>query len=266
MANRIYKYVFFGLLIFFLAGAAYFYISERKHDDEIRKLTNAISIQAETIEISKDVYEKQSVEIKTLNGLLKTSSEANKRMLEEIEKRELKIASLNQLVVYWKKAYEGAVEATEEEEGEVSPDCQVECSKVRTKVTFQKDFGFIRVDGHTLTHPPEGFVKVEQVRPLRLTLAVVQDSAKKWSAIVSSSEENVGVNIELSSVDPFINKQKWYQKIGVGTTVAVGQGLMSSVSATYQIGNFDIGPVYGFYSNDSVEKFFGLTANWKPFR
>lgn len=268
-SRKVYKIAFFTAMVLFLAFCLVFYLRERKNQENLKNLQNVIANQTQTIEVQKGLYEKQSLELSNLNedysNLLSTFDNTVNALSEQIRQRDLKIQSLNQLVVYWKKAYEGAVDANQENQGDVSDQCKEECGKLRVKVNFEKDFGFIKASGYTITNPPEGFVKVEQTRPLKLTLAVVQDKTKKWSAIVGSSEENVGVDIAVTAVNPFLEKEKWYQKIGIAASVGVGSGFMSSVGITYKIKNFDVGPMYGFYAGDNLERFFGLTVNWKPF-
>src|SRR5690348_419126 len=99
MPSRIYKYVFWVLLALFLAGAVIFYLHEKKNKERIDELTSVIAIQAETIEINKGVYQKQSVLISDLNNSIGRKDAAIENLLKAIESQHAKIASLNQLVV-----------------------------------------------------------------------------------------------------------------------------------------------------------------------
>jgi hypothetical protein len=142
----------------------------------------------------------------------------------------------------------------------------------RDRIDFNKDFGMIGVKGYTITNPPEAWVSVKQLRPLKITVAVTQDKDRQWHTYATSSDENTAVDIALSAVNPYILEPKWYEKIQLGLSLAGGSGtggfgFLAGIDATYKIKQFDVGPAVfvTLGAGTAVTPFFGAKFNWRPF-
>jgi hypothetical protein len=254
-----------ALVLLFVSFAGFTYFRLRSVASEKTKLLNELAARDKTIEIADGVYQKQTQVIADLKSLLDNSDQQVHSLTEQIEKRDQEIITLNQVAVRWKKAYEGALNAQQEP---VDPTVPVppECRQLRTKVDFDKDFGYIKVTGHTVTNPAEGYVKVEQVRPLRLTMALTRGEDGKWNTFVSSSEDNVAVDVSISAIDLKKLKQKWYERFGIYGNVAGGSGFYSAIGLSVDIGDFTLAPTYGFYADKSASKMYGVSLIWRPFK
>lgn len=239
----------------------------RSHERELATLRNRIAEQSRTVELERGLYQRKSVELGDLKKMLDSSRDDQAKVSAEIERQKLEIVALNTLVVRWKRAYEGAVDATQHDPPDqppTIPECAEECAKHRTMVMFGKEFGPIRVTGHTITNPPEGAVKVEQVRPFELTVALVQAHDGSWSTVVGSSDD-LEVDLSLSAVDPYVFRRRWYERLSVDGTVALGDGLLATVGFAYDVGNISIGPLYGVVIDGAVGQYLGASVSWRPF-
>jgi hypothetical protein len=263
MQLRIFQGLFAALLIGVVVAIVLAKVEQNKYEAKIMSLQNQAASLSETVEVQKGVFAKLTLQARDLEDLLETKDEQMKLLQSELKKSKSELLSASRLAVYWKTAYEASVAGQQSEEA--VPDTGV----VRTKVAFEKDFGMIGVRGHTLTNPPEAFVRVQQNRPLKIGLIVSQDKGGAWHTNATSSEDNVGVNIELAAVNPYILAPRWYEKIGVNLDLGItaGQiGFIGGVGASYQIGRFDVGPRFWLVLSNSVNYGFGLGATWRPFQ
>ncbi len=253
-----------GVVILCLVGFGAF--KKYQYEKELAELRNELASKAETIEIHKGVYEKLAYETKDLQDLLDQKDVQLKSLAQELKKRNEELFSTNQLVLKWKKAYEALATATQTEEPPEVPG-----GPARARVDFTHDFGYIGVNGYTLTNPATAFVKVQQNRPLRLSLTISQDKDKRWHTYTTSSEENVGVDIALTAVNPWILKPKWYEKVHVDMGLASGtvmdaSAALVSLGLGYRIGEFEVGPAVWFLLTDKVDRLYGANLSWRPFQ
>lgn len=227
----------------------------QSRDGEVADILTKLASSEKTVEVQKNLYAVKTHEIADLQGVIKnlrddlelsgdSYAETIRSLLEQIEKAKQRILNLEVLVVQWKKAYEGAVDASQTEvptEPGVPP---------RIRVDFRKDFGAIGVMGHTLTSPPEGFVRVEQLRPWKLTIAVVKNKDGTWSTYVASSDENLAVDIALSGIDPAALKPRWYQRLWLEGGVNPFGDVSASLGLSYRQDRWSLGLSCSF--NDSI--------------
>jgi hypothetical protein len=253
----------FGVL---LALLTYGGIKQWSYNKTIAKLQNDVASKDKTIEVSKGVYEKLALESENLKALLdRTNSEVDS-LVKELDKRDEDLLTANNLVVYWKQKYDAkgpgtqtVIPGTPTQPGQPAVD--------RIKVAFAKDFGYLGVEGYTLTSPPEYWVSIANRRPLKLTLVVGRLKDGSWKADVTSSEDNVGVDISIAAVDTSLFAPPWYSKIGVGVDLGVGaQGFLGGVGASYAFGKFEVGPkVWIDIGGSGVGVFYGAAISWHPF-
>jgi len=272
MLDKIKKYSILGLVVLVMAMGVYFYIQKRSYQNTIVNLHNEIALSSETVEVQKGLYKKATAQIDNLEDSLKAIEALHesdevvvKALRKEIKDRDEKILAVNRLAAKWKSAYEAEANAHQED---LPPpdhdDTTVPPAPGRTKITFDKDFGYIGVSGYTLSNPAYAWVKVEQNRPLYLTLAITQSKDKRWSTYVTSSEENVEVDISVSAVNPYILDRRWYEDISVDFGVDFYDSIIASAGASYPIG-----PIYlsaGVWGNDAdVGPYVSLGYSWNPF-
>jgi hypothetical protein len=245
-----------GLVAIGIAAALIFTSITNSYKKQIINLQNEVAKRDQTIEVSKDVFTRLTAISDTALNQLDASKAENAALQKQLKDTKAQVLSAQAVAIKWKKAYEASVKGTQTEEAG------------RKKVSFNKDFGYIIAEGWTLTDPPEAFIRVKQGRPLKLSLVMTQSPDKSWRSYVTSSEENIGVDIEVSSVNPYILEANWYEKIGLHADVGVGNGLLIGVGASYKIGKFTIGPTaWGAINWDLQPKgYLGATFGWNPFQ
>lgn len=175
--------------------------SNRVSATEIAKISAQLQQTTETLEIQKGLYTKKAVAYDNLVILLVGQSDQLTSLKKQLKDSQAELLTANQLTLKWKKAYEALLDSQQTDEGG------------RKRVDFSGRLGPIKATGHTLTDPPETYLKLEQVDPLRLTIAVAQNKDKTWSTLVTSSDPNIDVQVDLAGVNPLILSQKWYQRI-----------------------------------------------------
>ena len=273
MLGKLHNFVTFGLVLVVATMGIYGFIQKRSLQSKITKLHNEIALNSETIEIHKNAYEKKTAELEDLEDVLRTfesekdkDAETIRKLRKELKDRGEEILVANRVALKWKKAYEAEAEANQTDEptdpGSDNP------GETRTRVAFNKDFGYIGVSGYTLTNPPYAWVKVQQNRPLLLTMAVTQAKDGHWSTYVTSSEDNVGVDIKLAAVNPYIFKSKWYEKFSLDFGLDLKSTLYPYAGASYPIGPVSLSA--GFWADTNAESrgvdwYTTLNYSWHPF-
>jgi hypothetical protein len=225
-------------------------------------LQNENAKLAPTIEENKGLYARLAQQDKDVRGQLDLKDVQLKELSDQIEAAKEELGSAVAIQLKWKHAYEATIAGTQT----VIPPT-VAGGPERTKVDFNKDFGSIIVGGYTLTNPAEAYVKVSQGVPLKVAVAVSQDKTKAWHAYATSSDDNIGIDITLASVNPWINDLKWYEKIGISASVAVspGEGLLAGAGFTYKFNKVEVGPSVFADVGPHATLFYGAGAIWHPF-
>lgn len=256
---------FFVVIVVFLCGA-YFFYKFNSWKEERSFLLNKISVQQKTIEIAENVYRKQSLELKDLNSVFdsiksenKTYKKNIKNLETEFKKRKEKILSINNVAIKWKKAYEASIKSNQEEI--VDPSTK----EKRLKVSFKKDFGYLTAKGYTITSPPETWISVEQNRSLQLLVVLTQTEDKAWNATATSSEDNVEIDIKLSSINPYIIRKKWYEKINFDSSLGWNEEFFAYVGTSYRFDfGLELSAGYSGYVDRVAPQLF-INYSWRPF-
>ena len=216
-----------------------------KAEERVTELSIKLATAEETIEISSGLYATVLKENESLNttiiALLSSNDfkdEQIKALSKQLEESDGKLLIANVLVLKWKKAYEGAVNATQTDEPTDQPD-----TPVRKRVDFEKDFGYIGVTGHTITDPPEGFVSIKQLRPLKLAIAISKNKDGTFSTYVVSSEDGIEVDIDASGIDLGVVKEKisWRDKTRIDFEVQPFGELNFGAGISYDLKKSSIG-------------------------
>lgn len=261
--NKVPELLTIFLMVILFVGLIGFVVQKRSWRKEVTNLQNQLALSAKTVQEKDGLYEKLTVQTTDLQGLL-NSKDAQIRALEQQVKSDRgQLVSVSQAVTTWKKAYEGL--ATASQTGIPSSTNQP-TAEGRVKVEFQKDFGYIGVSGYTLTNPAEAYVRVQQNRPLKITVATAQAKDGSWRTYTTSSEENVAVDIEMAGVNPFVLEPKWYEGLELQGQLGVsGQGLLGGAGLGVKISNFTVGPNVWGVLDPTPKAFFGMNLSWRPF-
>lgn len=240
------------------------YVKSRKFVSEAVDLRNQIAARDKTIEIQKDVYTKLTIQTDDIKNLLDSKNSEVSRLEGELKQNGQQLLNANQVALKWKKAYEASVSGTQTE-------VPGKDGNIRKQVDFNKDFGIINVKGWTLTDPPEAWIYVEQMKPLLLTLVMSQDNNGAWHSYVTSSDDNTNVELKVSAVNPYILEKKWYEKILLSSSLAIGSGdngagVLVGLGASYEFGHFDLGPSVFFTVTNHVDRYIGASFGWRPFQ
>jgi hypothetical protein len=244
------------------------------HQKEVTALQNSLAEKDKTIEVQKGLYTKLTIQTQNIQGTLNQKDVQVKELEDQVLKQKQQLLDATQLVLTWKKNYEGLAKATQTPvpiDPKNPPTNPIEIAKGREKVDFHEDFGYIKVDGWTLTNPPQAWVRLTQGRPLKLTLALSQDSDKAWHTYATSSEDNIGIDIQVTSVNPYVLQPHWYEHIGVAVDLGAGSnqsglGALVGLGVNYQFKQFTLGPHVWLGLNNVVDKYYGLSFEWRPFQ
>lgn len=254
MFEKIGKWAAIALMVLLIAVGVIAYLKVQAYEKKITDLQNAIATQSVTLEVQKQVYAKLTIKMDDIKSAVDLSTVEGKRLADEVKrnKGEL-VAVVNQLVQIKDQIARGR-------------GTQIDVGG-RKKIEFAQDFGFVKVDGYTLSDPPEYELKLGQGnKPLKIVTAITQQPDGSWKTFVTSSDENVALDIGVSAVNPYILEAKWYEKVKVHLDLGVGSGVLGGVGASYQLGAFDFGPsLWGTTSSTGGSMFYGINFSWAPF-
>ena len=252
--DKIYKWAAIAMMAVTFSLATYGYFKFNAYEKQIVKLQNEIAARDTTIEVQKQVYAKLALQLDDLKTTIDTSTAEGKRLAEELKKNKAELVAVNNSIILLKDQ----VAKGQGQQTDVGG---------RKKVEFAQDFGYAKVTGFTLTDPPEYQLKLGQgSKPLKLTMALTQQKDGSWKQFVTSSDENVGVDIGVTAVNPYILEPSWYEKIRVHMDFGVGSGVLGGVGASYQVGQFDFGPSIWGVTSGGGQAFYGLNFSWAPFK
>ena len=265
ISNAFLKVAVIGLGALMLALVIYGLFARRAYEKQLLDMSNSLAERDKTIEVQKGVYDKLTVQNREVEDLLTSKDTEIVQLKADLDKAHQDLLTATNLVVQWKKAYEAVVASTQT----TVPSDGTHGERV--KVSFTKDFGYIGTEGYCLTNPPETYIKIQQNRPLKLTVAIAQDQDKVWHTYTTSSEDNVGVDIQLTGVDPWMMDPKWYSRIGVSTLLALGSNpsgmaALAGVGLTLDIGNVSVGPSVMVSLANETTKYVGGSLIWRPFK
>lgn len=251
-ADKTFKWIAILLFLGMASLTGFGYFKKLQYDSTVVKLQNQVAQRDQTIESQKNLYEKLTLQLTNLEMAVDTQTEQGKALLKEVEKDHAKLLAVQNAVLTIKDQIAKG-QGEQHQEGE------------RTRVSFAKDFPVYTVEGWTLTNPAEYELKVTQ-KPIKVTMGLAQDKDGEWHTYMTSSSEDVKLNIGITAVNPYIFKPKWYEKIRVNADVGLGSGILTGVGASYQLGQYQVGPKFWTTVNgEGVHGFIGANFNWAPF-
>lgn len=252
----------FALLL--VVFAIYAVVEKRSYERKIVDLQNVAASKDKTIELKEGLYHKLALQSDDLQKLLNEKTTQEKDVLEQIKKSRQDLLVVNEINVGLKHQLEELKGATQTVVPGIGgkPD--------RVKVDFHDDFGVVKVDGWTMTSPAQSWVRLSPGKPLRLGVSVAQARDGSWHTYTTLDDDRFGVDIHLSAVNPYLFKPHWYEGIGVTTGLGIGNnrsglGTLVSVGINYKLRQFSFGPAIWLGVSDVVDKYYGLTFEWRPF-
>jgi cell division protein FtsB len=270
MLEQLKKYLALILITLLLGAGVFGYVKYRSYQSELADLRNQVAQKDKTNEVLKDQYTKLAQE----NDNLK-ASDADLRKL--LDKTNQDLIAETQAKVYWKGKYTWEVNhkpvvpsPTDPNGGFTPPATQVACTEKPVLYSGVQDIGLLKLTIDTFTLDPsyQTRLTVEQgSKPLVLTLDLTRDSKKQWRTFVKSSDERIGVDIGVNSVNMEPLETRWYERLKVHVDVGAalsGGGVLGGLGLGYQFGQFDLGPsVWGTTTGNTYG---GLNFSWAPFK
>lgn len=265
------KLVYRHLLVILLAVALvvsliWSNIKDHKNSKTILQLQNASALKDKTIEEQKGLYEKLAVQ----TGDVKTQLDSKDVQIVELENQLKKdgeqLSNATTINIQLKQALQAKADATQTKVSATGP-----TASDRLRVDFRHDFGWLAVSGYTLTNPADATVSLDRLGPLKFTVAMAQDKQKAWHAYVTSSVTDLNADIAVASVNPFMDDEKWYERlgatadVGLGTTPS-GAAALAGVGVSLELNKFEFGPHVWVLTTDRFNTVYGATLTWHPWK
>lgn len=265
----------YKILSIILAGllvvAGIFYVYERYTKNKMQdELNNQLAQLSKTLKETETAYSKLGLQVDNIKA-------ENKQLQKIIDKKNEEIVALNEVVLHWKDLYfkilnasGGVVDPNTGEVIPVEPDCEKCLQNKSFKVEFSQTQDYLKISGYTLYNyqkPSQAFIDVKWVRDLKLTIILTKNKNVYKAYVDTNSSDVVPSSVELK-VDPSVFDIKWYQRLGVGANVGLGDGLMVGLNAYVQIfNNILVGPSFvNVFNGKDYMKFYGANVGWFPFR
>lgn len=254
--------IFASILVLIIALVLSMVILHEIHQQELAKLRNQVAQKDTTLEVQKGLYTRLSQEADGLKNLLDGRDSQIAILLEQTKRQHEDLLTANKVALKWREAYQAR--------GDGSQINVVENEIARKRVEFSRVFGNIRVDGWTLTDPPEYSLRLDQIKPLTLTVAMSQGPDGSWRSYVLSDDPDISAEIQVSAVNSYILQPHWYQRIRLHGFVAGGLnepgfGIIAGGGVSYEFGRYEIGPMMFVTATDRLDRYLGLAVAWRMF-
>jgi len=251
-----YKVLSIALAALMLVGGSFYLFERSANSKKRRELNNKVAELTGMVQETETAFSRLA---KESNDLVIENDEI-KALLKD---RDEEAVALTEVALRWKSKYFKAKNVTQT----VVPS---EDGEDRIRVDFSHEEDPLRVSGFTLTNPPEAEVSIEWTRDLKLSLILTKDEDDVFRIYLDSDADVGGItfgDLKLS-VDPSILGRKWYEKIGIGGAITVGEGVASNLSLMYNVvDDWSVGPtVLLYYDGNTLKKLYGVNALWYPFR
>lgn len=265
MWEQLKKYAALVIFVALLAVSLWGYLKYRSYEKTLADLRNQVAAKDKTTEELKGKYTKLVQE----NGDLKSSDAELQRFLN---KSKQDLIAESQLTAYWKGKYSyevGHKPLTPVSGQPTAPASPNTCTEAYATYRGQQDIGFLllTIDTTTLDPTHKTSLTVEPgSKPLKLTLDLTRDAKQQWHTHVVSSDDRIGVDIGINSVNIEPLQGRWYEKLKLHLDIGAGDGFLAGVGATAQFGQFDLGPSAWFSTVGGGSKFYGANISWALFK
>ena len=269
MIEQLKRYAAFILIALLLAAAIFGYAKYRSYESTVADLRNQVAARDKTTEELKDTYTKLAQE----NSGLKSSNGDLQRLLHSTKQDLIAEQSLS---VYWKGQFRYQLEhqhiplPSGVQPPFTAPAKQEACTPVPQLYSSVKDIGLLKLTIDTFTVDPsyqQQLTVGPGSKPLQLTLDLTRDQDRQWHTHVVSSDERIGVEIGVNSVNISSLSLRWYERIKLHTDIGVGLGsggVLAGLGIAVQFGQFELGP--SVWGTTGGQEFGGLNFSWAPFQ
>jgi hypothetical protein len=266
MFEQLKKYLAFLLMAALLAAVVFGYVKYRGYQNELADLRNQVASKDKTVEELKNTYTKLAIESDGLKA-------SNADLAKLLKKTDQDLIAETQARVYWKGKYEYDIAhhpAAPGDPGSFKPPAtQVACTDKPQTYSGTQDIGLLKLTVDTFTVDPsyQTKLKIEPgSKPLILTLDLTRDAKKQWHQHVQSSDDRIGVEIGINSVNIEPLQLRWYERLKVHIDVGAGNGIITGAGGAVQFGAFDLGPSIWAVPTLTPKPFYGINFSWAPFK
>ena len=267
MLDQLKRYAVLVVIMLLMVVTMLGYLRNRAYQGQLASLRNQLASSDRTVEELKGTYAKLAREDEGLKS-------SNKELQKLLSKTNQDLIAEQQLSVYWKGKYEFVLSHQPADPGAKPPfdppAHQEACTASPKLYTASQDIGFIKLTVDTFTVDPsyqQRLTLSPGSKPLTLTLDLTRDREMKWRTHVTSSDDRVGVEIGVNSVNLEPLQPRWYERIRLHFDIGAGldgPGALIGGGAAVQFGKFELGP--SVWATTGGGQFGGLNFSWSPFQ
>lgn|SRR5574337_743844 len=244
-----------------IAASQVYSCGKRSAQGQVADLTTKLAESEKTVELKDGLYATKIVEESNVQNLLDGSRKEVDALKKQLSDSQAQLLTTQQVSLRWKQAYEASLKSQQSDGGKgTGPDGQ---PTERKRVDFVGDLGPIHATGHTLTDPPESYLKLDQIRPLVLTVSVARNKDGQWQSYVTSSEPNIDARVNLAGVDPGVTLPTWRQRIWLDVGATPLGGPAATVGLSYHFDRWSLGMFCEAYPGGDA---CGISAGFRLFK
>jgi len=267
MLESLKKFAVYVVIALALVVAIWSYVVRYRYEGQLADLRNQAASKDKTTEEFKNTFTKLAGE----NDDLKSSSKDLQKLLSKTNQD---LIAETQAKVYWKgrTEYELSHRPVAPVPGTPEPFkppvAQVACTEKSQVYTSTEDIGLLKLTIDTYTIDPSYQTKLRidpGSKPLVLTLDLTRDQKRQWHTHVVSSDDRIGVDIGINTVNIEPLAMRWYEHLKIVGDIGAGsRGLLAGVGMTYGFGKWEAGPK--FWATTDASTFTGATIVFIPFK
>ena len=260
------KYGALALILLVLVGIGYAYHRVSSYENALADLRNQVAAKDKTIEEQKSEF----VKLATENDKLKSSNGDLQKLLDKTKQD---VIAESQLSAYWKNRldFELGHKPVPVGPGSTEPAKPGICTENYQTYRGEQDIGLVKLTVDTTTIDPSYKTHLTVSpgsKPLKLTLDLTRDQKKQWRTHVISSDENIGVDIGVNSVNLEPLEEHWYERLKLNGDLALdlrgSGGILAGVGVSYEFGQWELGPKV--FANTNKNTYLGMGFAWAPFK
>lgn len=252
--------VIMGIL---MAGLAIFGIAQftKAKQEEAARIAaqNEIALMSDVIEEKEGVWSRLSVQ---QEDIIEQLREENSDLATTIEDRDANILAMSEAIARFSN-----IRVVVRPQNVVQ-----EPVEDRIRVAFTEEVDPIRVEGFTLTDPPEAEVTVGFTRPLQLRTVITQEEDGSWRTYIEGDYPNLEIEQIETVVNPFPERGRtWVENISIGGGLHGSTQFDAAFGEVFLMYTFDdsisVGPSAGVAVIDDEARFMlGAKFVWYPWR
>jgi len=251
------------------AWAVHLYLEGRSQGSQIVSLQESLVSKDKTIEEQKGVYAKLAADSANISALLDKQDLQIKELQRQVSQSGEKLLAANSVTIGFQRKIDADAKAKQTDiksSGKLADFIPIPAHK-RERVDFSRDFGFVGVDGYTITDPAEAHLSLVPGKPLKVSLVISEQRDGSWKTYATSSDNDVSVDIGLSAVNRNVLAPPWYTNLGFRAELGGGYyGALVGLGVDYTIGQVELGPsAWTTVQSNGAHFFFGADVIWRPF-